>query len=189
MARNTKRLLANSLCELLSEKTLDQITIKDLTDNCGLNRQTFYYNFHSIYDLIAWIFEENGRQFLLIRPQYPSWCEAFAATIQETCSNRALTLNAYHSVNRIDLERYLIDRFRILVADFVQGKTASWQLTLQEDDAAFLVDAFCRWIVGIVFEWLDEDMAEESTRHMNRSLRLWEDNLERSLKAHAVRQN
>ena len=41
MAQTTKRALAASLKKLLSRKPLDRITVKDITDDCGVNRQTF----------------------------------------------------------------------------------------------------------------------------------------------------
>ena len=52
----TKKALAQSLKELGATKNLDKITVADITDHCGVNRQTFYYHFNDKYDLINWIF-------------------------------------------------------------------------------------------------------------------------------------
>ena len=54
MSQLTKYALAQSLRKLLKERPLDKITVKDLVEDCGVNRQTFYYHFQDIYDLIAW---------------------------------------------------------------------------------------------------------------------------------------
>ena len=54
MSQLTKYALEQSLKKLLRERPLDKITIKDLVEDCGVNRQTFYYHFQDIYDLIAW---------------------------------------------------------------------------------------------------------------------------------------
>lgn len=54
MAIATKKLLADGLKELLEKKTLDKITVKELVATCGVNRQTFYYNFQDIYELLEW---------------------------------------------------------------------------------------------------------------------------------------
>ena len=45
MSEITKRALATSLKKLLSQKELTKISIKDITDDCGIQRQTFYYHF------------------------------------------------------------------------------------------------------------------------------------------------
>ena len=56
MSQITKNALAASLKRLLSKKELSKITITNITEECGVNRQTFYYHFKDIYDLLEWIF-------------------------------------------------------------------------------------------------------------------------------------
>ena len=51
MSDLTKKALGASLKKILLQKPLEKITITDLTNDCGVNRQTFYYHFHDIYDL------------------------------------------------------------------------------------------------------------------------------------------
>ena len=52
MSTITKRALAQSLKKIAGKKEINKITITDITDKCGLNRQTFYYHFKDIYDLL-----------------------------------------------------------------------------------------------------------------------------------------
>ena len=52
MSQTTKRALAASLKKLLQERPLDKIAIVEITLDCGVNRQTFYYHFQDIYNLI-----------------------------------------------------------------------------------------------------------------------------------------
>ena len=56
MSQITKNALATALKKLLSKKELSKITISNITEECGVNRQTFYYHFNDIYDLLEWIF-------------------------------------------------------------------------------------------------------------------------------------
>ena len=51
-----KQRLADALKAEMSEKPLDKITVRSLTERCGVNRQTFYYHFDDIYDLLKWIY-------------------------------------------------------------------------------------------------------------------------------------
>ena len=64
MSDLTKRALAEALKNRLSKTTVKNITIKDLTDDCGLNRQTFYYHFSDIYGLMEWIFVDETNKIL-----------------------------------------------------------------------------------------------------------------------------
>ena len=54
MSDITKRALEASLKKMLLKKPVTKITINDITEDCGVNRATFYYHFKDIYDLIEW---------------------------------------------------------------------------------------------------------------------------------------
>ena len=64
MSQVTKRALEASLKNLLLKKPLDKITINDITEDCGINRMTFYYHFKDIYDLIEWCCVEDAKKAL-----------------------------------------------------------------------------------------------------------------------------
>jgi len=44
----TKRAIQEAFLAVLNEKSLGKITVKDITDRCGINRNTFYYHFADI---------------------------------------------------------------------------------------------------------------------------------------------
>ncbi len=52
----TKNALANSLKQLMKEKSLSKISIKDIVELCNMNRKSFYYHFKDKYDLVNWIY-------------------------------------------------------------------------------------------------------------------------------------
>ena len=56
---STKELLAKSLKELAQTKPIDKITIKDITDNCGLSKRTFYHNFQDKAELVLFEYSFN----------------------------------------------------------------------------------------------------------------------------------
>ena len=56
---STKALLAASWKELAKSKPADKITIKEITQNCGMTSPTFYNHFHDKYELMAWIYNEK----------------------------------------------------------------------------------------------------------------------------------
>ena len=55
-----KEKIADALIKLLETKTLDKITIKEIVEICNTSRQTFYYYFKDIYDIVEWIFLEKS---------------------------------------------------------------------------------------------------------------------------------
>ena len=55
MSGFTKEIIAKTFTELLDEKPMSKITVKDIVERCGVNRNTFYYHFKDIYDVLEWI--------------------------------------------------------------------------------------------------------------------------------------
>ena len=58
--------LSAALRELLRQEELDQIRVRELTERCGLRRQSFYYHFKDVYDLFDWAVRQE-RSLLLAR--------------------------------------------------------------------------------------------------------------------------
>ena len=56
----TKKAIAAALKETMREKSLSKITVNDIAEKCSINRQTFYYHFQDIYDLVEWICLEEA---------------------------------------------------------------------------------------------------------------------------------
>lgn len=52
----TKWALADAMKELMTEKPMSKIIIRDITESCNMSRKSFYYHFKDKYDLVNWIF-------------------------------------------------------------------------------------------------------------------------------------
>ena len=48
MASFTKKAIVESFLQLLGKKPIDKITVRDVVDHCGINRNTFYYYFPEV---------------------------------------------------------------------------------------------------------------------------------------------
>lgn len=57
MRKKTETLLCVAFMELLRKYPFPKITIQKIAQQCGVNRQTFYYYFDNIYDLMTKAFE------------------------------------------------------------------------------------------------------------------------------------
>ena len=52
MANFTRRAIKESFLKLLNQRPLNQITIKDIVEDCGINRNSFYYHFEDLPALV-----------------------------------------------------------------------------------------------------------------------------------------
>ncbi|MBE6547104.1 MAG: TetR family transcriptional regulator [Ruminococcaceae bacterium] len=56
MASFTKKAIVESFLRLSARKSPDKITVRDIVDDCEINRNTFYYHFQDIYAVMEEIF-------------------------------------------------------------------------------------------------------------------------------------
>ena len=93
MATSTKKALAAALKKMMEVKPIDKITVKDLVEICGVNRQTFYYHFDDVYDLLEWVFEEDANANLPKEVVYDRWKTDVIMWIKYLQENSTFALN------------------------------------------------------------------------------------------------
>ena len=133
--------------KLLLEKPLNKITINDITEDCGVNRMTFYYHFKDIYDLVDWILAEDAAKAMEGRRGFGTWSEAYLDVLHQLQDNKTLVLNVYRSVGREQVEQYL---YRLL------------------DPILKDVDFYKYALVGMTLEWTRRDMKGDPKKMVER---------------------
>ena len=69
--KRTKRFLSMALVELLAEKPVNEITVKELTERSDVNRATFYRHYRDIYDMLRQMEQELFGEFTAALGQEP----------------------------------------------------------------------------------------------------------------------
>ena len=108
MPNTTKQALEESLKHMLLKKPLDKITIRDITEDCGISRMAFYYHFQDIYDLVEWACIEDASKALQGKKTYQTWQEGLSQILEAVLENKPFILNAYRCISRERMERALI---------------------------------------------------------------------------------
>ena len=93
MSQFTKKAIVETFLELLKEHSLDKITVKDIVEKCGINRNTFYYYYQDIYDLIDDVFDIETKKVLEDEKQYESWYEELLRVALFVVENRQAILH------------------------------------------------------------------------------------------------
>lgn len=161
-ANTTKMALAESLKKQLMTKKLEKITINDLAADCGISRMAFYYHFKDIYDLVEWICVEDGKKALQDKKTYDTWQEGMCQIFEAVLENKSFILKVYRSVsreNRERIERYLYKFTYDLLKDVVEEKCRG--IDLAEGDKAFIADFYKYGFVGIMLDWIRNEMKED----------------------------
>ena len=169
LAPSTKLALANSLKKLLQKKFLDDITVKELVEDCEVNRQTFYYHFQDIYDLLHWFLEHETEQAL---QSAETWQEALSLALRYIQENHVVIYHVYRSTGREGLDCHFYTLSRALVLRLL--KLYAGSLELEEDDRNFLAEFYMFALSGTLLRWVSEDMKEDPQVLAGRLSRLLE---------------
>ena len=54
MPADMKKIIAETFLKMIQHKNIDKITVKALIEECHISRQTFYYHFQDIMDVLEW---------------------------------------------------------------------------------------------------------------------------------------
>lgn len=159
MPNSTKGALEASLKKLLLHKTLDKITIQDLTSDCGISRMSFYYHFRDIYDLVEWVCIEDGKKALQGKKTSDTWQEGMLQVFEAILENKPFILNVYRCVRKEKIENYLYKLTYGLIADVVGEKCIGTDVA--EEDRAFIAEFYKYGFVGIILDWIDRGMKDD----------------------------
>ena len=96
MSDITKRALEASLKNLLLQKPLDKITINDIAEDCGINRNSFYYHYQDLYAVLEEILRRETEQVLTDCPTVDNWEEAFITASRFVLENRRAVYHLYN---------------------------------------------------------------------------------------------
>ena len=170
MSDITKRAMSAALKNLLKEKKLNKITVQDIADECGINRQTFYYHFQDIYDLVEWTCIEDTEKVLKENRTYDTWQEGFLSVFDLAKKDKTFIDNIYRSVSLEMLEQYLYRLVYPLLKNVVDEK-ANGQ-TVREEYKKYIADFYKYAFVGVLLEWIRNDMAESPGQIVDRVSRI-----------------
>ena len=146
MSQLTKRALEQSLKNLLAYKPLTKITVGDIADDCGINRMTFYYHFKN--------------------KTYDTWQQGFLQIFEEVLENKQFVMNVYRCVHREQVEKYLKPLVDSLLLDVINERSAG--MTVRDEDKSYIAQIFSYIFIGLMLDWINDDMREDPKMIVNR---------------------
>lgn len=182
MSYTTKRKIADCVKSLIRHKEISRITIQDIMDETHMSRQSFYYHFKDIYDVLEWI-GLNDFKAQLVGENYDdlaTWCcdlmrvlgeesafyERIVREIEWPCIARCVKTAMRKPVYRLLLARY---------------EESEW-IEMEEFQAyaEFLVTSICYYMIDYVYDHksLSEKEIEADIRFM---LRMSDDSVLRNV--------
>lgn len=149
-SERTKRNLAAVLKEKMAKKPLEQITIQELTEACGMQRRAFYYHFEDIYALVKWMFQEEAISLLQQQEGTLLWQEGLLQLFHYLEENKAVCLCALRSSGHDALKRFFGADLEGIFSKEMKKMARRLDLDLDPHGIPLFVSA----LGGIVEAWL-----------------------------------
>ena len=149
-SESTKYRLAEAMKTCMKTTSVDDITIRQIVEVCGVTRQTFYRNFLDKYDLINWYFDK------LLLKSFEHMGEG--TTVYDGLVKKFEYLKEEHlffaAAFRSDDQNSLKEHDFELILEFYSNLI--FQKTGRRPDAetSFLLEMYCRGSIYMTVKWV-----------------------------------
>ena len=170
MPNFTKRAIKESFWKLLNRQPLSQISVRAIVEDCGINRNSFYYHFRDIPSLIEEIIRETADDLIKKYPSIASVDEAAEAAFRFTVDNKVAIRHICNSVNRDVYEQYLMRMCEYVVTTYYQ--TVYGQERVNEQDRDTIILFIKCEIFGLSIDWINSGMTDDAIVKLKQILTL-----------------
>ena len=166
MASFTRKAIMASFVKLLEERPLSKVTVKDIVEDCGINRNTFYYHFEDIPSLIEAIVREETETVLHNHEAIESFEECLEIASRFILQHRKAALHIYNSSGRDIYQRYLMQMCRYVVESYINTKFTDFHPS--EEDSDIILQLYSCQCFGLFIDWLEGGLKDDFPRRMDR---------------------
>lgn len=148
----TKQMMVDALEYLLEEKGLDKITIQDITKKCGINRQTFYYHFHDIFELAEYMSKSYTEQVLGDEIDIENWDKALLNAADFLLEKKNMVMNLIKSLGHQYITNFLTEYIRPYITNIISKVPEAKYI--DDTSSSFISNFYTITFSAILVEWL-----------------------------------
>ena len=134
----TKKALSQSLKKAMEKKPFSKITVSELIKDCNINRNTFYYHFSDIYDLLKWMFEQEAIDVVKKIDLLLDTEEAIRFVMNYVDNNKHIINCAYDSIGHKEMKRFFYTDFIGVMQNVIDSGEKKLGITIEPQFKEFL---------------------------------------------------
>ena len=156
-----KQMIADQLAVLLRRKSLDKITVKELVEACGISRQSFYYHFRDLMDVVEWQQKQLLAQGIQNSLAVSDPLQAIRGLVQENSRNKVLLDRLLSSDRRAEIERMLVETMETYLAEMLRRRGG--EKALSPADSRAVLRFYASGVVGLMLSAPAANEEEQET--------------------------
>ena len=150
-----KREIKNSFIKLLTERPISQITVKDIVEDCGVNRNSFYYHFQDIPSLMINSIEKWADGIIKEYAISEKSVNCLSYMAQECTKRKKAMLHLFRSVEKEKLLSNMNEIAYHIICTYANEMKE--KRNISEQDKETLIQCYKCFFVGSLLEWLERD--------------------------------
>lgn len=166
MANFTQKAIKESLLKLLNERPLNKISVKDIVEDCGINRNSFYYHFQDIPSLLEEMIMDESTSIISEFPEIESLDKCVEVVTDFAIKNKTAVFHIYNSVSRDVYEHYLKNVCHHVVTKYLE--TAFGDSQVSNEDREIGIHLIECLLFGLVIDWLEHGMNADAPKDIKR---------------------
>lgn len=179
MAKFTKTAIMNSFLNMLEKRNFEKITVKDIVEDCGINRKTFYYYFADIYDLAEYVLRSEISKFsesIMPEATVESALNLFCDLIEK---NKRIVMHSFSFSGENGIKGFLNEIFERSFKEMV--RSAAGNRIVSEDDIETVARICAFGFIGSVFVWIDGGFKTEERERLKKTCVIMQGSIETML--------
>lgn len=168
MAKQTQKFIMSTFMQLLEGESLDKITVRDIVEECEINRNTFYYHYSDIYDLLDDVFRVETEKFMSEGvDENTTFGEEYERAARFVLKYKKAILHIYDSKKRDVLQNYLETLAFSFISRFVKKEADGYGLP--DEDIDYITGFYTHAIVGNTLGWIKRKLPSGQEKFIART--------------------
>ena len=168
MAKQTQKFIMSTFMQLLESESLDKITVRDIVEECEINRNTFYYHYSDIYDLLDDVFRVETEKFMSEDvDENTTFGEEYERAARFVLKYKKAILHIYDSKKRDVLQNYLETLAFSFISRFVKKEADGYGLP--DEDIDYITGFYTHAIVGNTLGWIKRKLPSGQEKFIART--------------------
>ena len=159
MREEMKALIADTFTEMLEKEDLDKITVTKLIEECQISRQTFYYHYRDILDVLEWAFGQAAQNLAKQSMEAENEVDAVQIYLNFVRDNKIKLEKLRDSKRWVQIERILIESVMKYLRQMAQSKTPGIEISV--DDAEMLLCFYAYGMTGVLLQYAGRKIDEK----------------------------
>ena len=155
MNQRTEAVLIRTFKALMLKKPMNKITVSELVEECGINRNTFYYHFEDIRDMQRKMLKQDIEAIFSRADLITDHDLIINSVLDYIEQNKVILKNMLSCIGRAELDLFLNSNVNKPIYSLVCETEQKQNLSVGDEYKRFLADFFTRAVSGVLIDWIE----------------------------------